>query len=234
MVHYTDEEYIDTELILAGKKEMNPKLQVLAKWISDEFDIEVIHLIVDYLKHLKRERLQIITKSSQESNCFKDNKKELGNFDPVKQELVAKKYLEIVKGKSIGKTSLLSILKKDAYPNSKELFVCSSAFNPIAREATISKLDKKELDSFKKDINIPELWEIQTSYGGLHIFLFTDEQIENFKDTELFNQVKSKFFEVVKKHDKYNLFDSNSFGIYIDSKENFDNNYESSWFYYYK
>lgn len=234
MVHYTDEEYIETELVLAGKKEMSPQLKELAKWIASEFKIEVINLIVDYLKHLNRERLQIITKTNQDAWRFKESEDWVGNFDSDKQEKVAQKYLEVVKRKSTTKKGLASFFKKDKYPASKEIFVCSSAFDPIAREATTAEINGDELERFKRDINLPELWEIQTGFGGAHFFLYTDEQVEKVKDSETFEQIRIQFFDLLKKHDKYNLFRSENFNIHLDSKENFDDNYESNWYYYYK
>ncbi|KXX66885.1 hypothetical protein [Flammeovirga sp. SJP92] len=232
MVHYTDSEFKETELVLTGKKEMSPQLKELSKWIASEFKIEVINLIVDYLKHLGKERLQIITRTSQDACKFNESEQWSGNFDSDKQEKIAQKYLEIVKRKPIVKTVLSRLIKKYKYPASKELFVCSSAFNPIARKLTITKLSGEKLMKFEKDL--PELWKIQTGFGVADFFLFEDEQVEKLNNSEALEKIKRKFFALIKEHDIYNLFELEHFHIHLDSKENFDKNYESNWYYYYK
>ena len=42
------------------------------------------------------------------------------------------------------------------------------------------------------------------------------------------------YFELLKEYDEFEYFKQDSFLIYLDSKENFDNNYEGDWHYYYK
>ncbi|NQY30895.1 MAG: hypothetical protein HRT69_15685 [Flavobacteriaceae bacterium] len=234
MVHYTDEEFIDTESVLIGEKELSPELIELSKWISDEFKIDVINLIVDYLSHLNRNRLQIITRTSKDACKFKESENWVGNFDKKKQEIVAQKYLEIVEHQKTKNKGFLSLLKKNDFPASKKLFVCASAFNPIAREAIVAEINGAKLEQFKKDINLSELWEIQTGYGGAHFFFYTNEQVNNIKDSSIYLKLKKDFLKIVKKHDKYGLLSDENFRIHIDSKENFDDNYESNWYYYYK
>jgi hypothetical protein len=43
-----------------------------------------------------------------------------------------------------------------------------------------------------------------------------------------------KYFEILKPYDEFNYFKKETFSVNLDSKENFDNNYESNWYYYYK
>ena len=38
----------------------------------------------------------------------------------------------------------------------------------------------------------------------------------------------------LKEYDEFNVVKSEEFILRFDSKENFDNNYESNWYYYYK
>ena len=65
-------------------------------------------------------------------------------------------------------------------------------------------------------------------------FFYTDEQVKQIKSTDYAKHLAAKYFEHLKKYDQFDYFQLDTFEVKTDSKENFDNNYESSWFYYYK
>lgn len=41
-------------------------------------------------------------------------------------------------------------------------------------------------------------------------------------------------FDILKQYDIFKYFERRTFKISLDSKENFDKNYQSNWYYYYK
>lgn len=42
------------------------------------------------------------------------------------------------------------------------------------------------------------------------------------------------YFELLKPYDEFDYFDEETFATYLGSKENFDTNYDSNWYFYYK
>lgn len=73
------------------------------------------------------------------------------------------------------------------------------------------------------------------SFFLLQRFSFiTDEEVELHKNDGLLDDLKLNYFNVLQKYDEFNYITLDNFSIMIDSKENFDNNYASNWYYYYK
>lgn len=66
------------------------------------------------------------------------------------------------------------------------------------------------------------------------IFLEKENQIEESRQNPLFEKLKEEYFEIVKEKDEFGFFKKELINLAFDSKENFDINYDSSWFYYYK
>ena len=42
------------------------------------------------------------------------------------------------------------------------------------------------------------------------------------------------YFEILKAYDEFGYLVEKDFAVNFDSKQNFDDNYESNWYYYYK
>ena len=56
--------------------------------------------------------------------------------------------------------------------------------------------------------------------------------IEQYIQNGINDILTEKYFNLLKDYDEFNYFERDSFMIYFDSKENFDKNFKSNWFYY--
>jgi len=70
--------------------------------------------------------------------------------------------------------------------------------------------------------------------GGGEDKPLSDEQKEKIKNSAEFRLIEDKYFELLREYDEFSYWKRENFGIGIDSKQNFDDNYESNWYYYYK
>ena len=86
----------------------------------------------------------------------------------------------------------------------------------------------------KTELNCKDLWEISRCFSGTTFFLFTDEQLKQYENSETRKVWADKYFDLLEPYNEFGYFKRDNFNIYLDSKENFDNNYESNWYYYYK
>ena len=92
----------------------------------------------------------------------------------------------------------------------------------------------REIKKLKSEINNPELWKIDRRFNSATYFLYTDEQLKKYQDSELHKQWNEQYFDLLKKYDEFGYFKKDFYSVFLDSKENFDTNYESNWYYYYK
>ena len=63
-------------------------------------------------------------------------------------------------------------------------------------------------------------------------FLFTNEQVRQFSQNGMKEYFKQKYFEILKRHDEFGYYQKNESSIELESRENFETNYENSWFKY--
>ena len=69
------------------------------------------------------------------------------------------------------------------------------------------------------------------------IALFADspeDKLQKYQNSESLAKWKDWYYQILETHDEFGYFKKDGFYFELDSKENFDQNYESNWYYYYK
>lgn len=209
----------------------------LAEWIYKVYQVKPINIIYDVFKGYKSElrpRLEVVFEFNNEKTLFLD---EQSNFDEKKQSSIKKKFEEILIEKSLIKKKNVfnlfdkrNIIKYDT----DHLLVIFSAFAPIARQEANEAIPVDSIKALKQEINNPDLWEISPGFEYVTFFFYTDKQKEINSENGVKEMLASKYYDVLKKYDEFEYFKRIDFFVFLDSKENFDSNYESNWYYYYK
>ena len=107
-------------------------------------------------------------------------------------------------------------------------------FESIARIEANESVPEQKVKELKTKLDNNDIWEISRAFSGTTIFLHTDEQVKKYENSVEHKRWTDKYFELLSQYDEFGYFKREFFSIYLDSKENFDNNYESNWYYYYK
>lgn len=235
MIMPSDKDYKETKLIKQGKRKINPDFVVLADWINSTCNVTVINIFFDSIgKRYNQPRLSIIFEYQKDELKFRSGL--VGNYDKKKQKIIADKFKELVNGetKKVSLVDKLSNKKPDLKYNTEELFVIFTSFEPIAKTEANSNILESELNKLKKELANPDLWGISRAFSGTTFFLLTDEQVNKYENSEIRKKWSDKYFDILNGYDEFGYFKKDKFSIYLDSKENFDNNYKSNWYYYYK
>jgi hypothetical protein len=235
MIVPSDKDYKETKLIKQGKASINPDFKSLAKWIDNNYKVNVLNIYYDittgaYNKSFPR--LNIIFENLEDEIKFRDGY--LGNFHADKQKIIARKFDELVNGNK--RTILLwsFIRTKTNKYDIQGLLVIFDAFKPIARDEVNEGIPEIEIDNLIAEINNPDIWKIIRFAAGATFFFYTDKQADNAKTTGYIQHLSDKYFDLLKKHDKFDYFDRKTYSISVDSKENFDKKYDGNWYYYFK
>jgi hypothetical protein len=234
MIMPSDKAYKETKQIMLGKRVMKPEFIELAEWIDKTYGVKTINIIYDTFiaARKKQSRLQICFEFERESLKFRDGR--LGNFHETKQIAISQKFQEILRTeKSTNSRSLLNLFRTSKYATDNILIVFS-AFEPIARIEANESVPESKIKELKNELENEEIWEISQAFSGTTIFLYTDEQVKKYEDSEEHKKWTDKYFELLSQFDEFGYFKREFYSVYLDSKENFDNNYESNWYYYYK
>ena len=234
MVLPSDKEYQQTKEIKLGKKKMNPEFVPLAEWIDNHFNVKTLNIIYDIL-YDSRPRIQICFEFEKEESKFLTH--EISFFDKEKQKLIAEKFKEIIEKQGLEKTndSSLSLFKKQKGKYLTEnVFVFYSVFEKVAKQETTYKISKEQTEEFIKSFDNEDIWTVSIAFTIPTVFFFTDNKFQEYDKPEFKKMWADKYFEFIKPFDEFNYFKREEIQVFLDSKENFDKNYQSNWYYYYK
>lgn len=231
----SDKDYKETKKILLGEKVMKPEFKPLAEWIDKTYGVKTINIFYDTIDKGIRPRLEICFEYLREKASFKGSNGL--NFDSDKQKAIAKKFKETLEEQGlIEEGGFLELFKKSRYSEYKteNIWVIYGDFESIAKIEANGSVPEEEVKALKKELNNQDIWEISRAFSGTTIFLYTDEQVKKYENSEEHKKWTDKYFELLSKYDQFGYFKREFFLVFLDSKENFDNNYQSNWYYYYK
>lgn len=228
MILPSDKAYQETKQILLGFEKMKPEFLPLAEWIDKTYDVKTIHIIYDLVDN-SIPRIQI---------CFEfdfEKKKFLGSgnsfYDKEKQSAIAQKFKEIISLQGLSNKNSDDQIRPYITEN---VFVIYGAFEPVAKIETGYAIQYEHIEQLIRSLNNEDIWTISTGYVQPTFFLFTDEKVKEYDNPKTKELWSDKYYAFIKPFDKFNYFKRKDIQILIDSKENFDNNYDSNWYYYYK
>lgn len=233
MINPSDKDYIETRLIKQGKRKMNSDFLLLAEWINSTFNVLVINIFYDTIdKTDNRPRLTIIFEYQKDELKFRNGY--IGNFDKKKQKTIADKFRELVNKEIRLKSFIAKLFKNSSYLkyDTDNLFVVFASFEPIAKDEANSKIPENEIQKLKIKLGLSDIWEIYRQYSSTTFFFNTESQIEEYSKNGTKEELSKNYFNLLNKYDEFGYFNNETFSILLDSKENFDKKYGSSWFYY--
>ncbi|MBN2364481.1 hypothetical protein JXL83_10170 [candidate division WOR-3 bacterium] len=230
MIIHTDKEYRETKLIMLGRKEIKPEFKSLAKWIDDNFCVKTINIFFDTIDDGTRPRLGIFFECTEEADSFHENGR-FSNYDSIKQKRIADKFRQTLENTGL----IVDLNNPETVKYSTDnVLVYTSAFRPIAMAEANENIPQEKIEELKRRIDNKDLWEISRSFSRVTFFLFTDEHVKKYTNTESVKKWKDKYYELLTRYDEFGYFKRENFSIDLDSKENFDKNFQSNWYYYYK
>ena len=234
MVTSTDIEYENAKLIKQGKENIDLKFKNLADWISKKYQVKVLNINDKLMDNQDKIRVGIAVETYTDYLKFKEDDERWSNYDSTIQDEIAEKYIELNTDilKIQSDIKLLGMFAKQENPKIKDIFVATSAFEPIAKEEANSKIPDQRIKELISDIKSSEIWTIARCFGKSTLFVFTDKQKSDFKTSDICKDIENSYFVLLKEYEEFNYWKREDFVLEIDSKQNFDDNYKSSWFYY--
>lgn len=235
MILPSDKEYTQTKRIILGTEKMKPEFVPLAEWIDKTFEVKTINIIYDTL-YDKKPRLQICFEFEKEKDKFLTH--DISHFDKEKQKLIAEKFKETIDQQGLGKSinTLLTFLKSKQNRTylTNNIFVIYGAFEPVAKLEATYKITAEQTERFIASFNNQDIWTVSIGFTIPTFFMFTNEKVKEYDKPEFKKLLADKYFDFIKPFDEFNFFRREDIQVCLDSKENFDKNYQSNWYYYYK
>ena len=234
MVASSDKEYKLAKRIRQKKAEINSDFEQFSKWISEKYKVNVLNITHEIMNHDNRIRIGIAVETENDEIKFKESDELWANYNEKIQNDIAEKYLNLENILKIPNGKTLFGKTKSLKPELKDIFVSASAFEPLAKEEANTLIPENRIEKLLSKLKRKEVWTLSRCFGSATLFVLKDEQKEEIKNSNFFKELENNYFQLLKEYDEFNYWKRNEFSIGIDSKQNFDENYESSWFYYYR
>jgi hypothetical protein len=235
MITPTDPSYLLTKELLLNKKSMHPIFQSLAQWIHHTYGVQPINILYDTIDHGTRSRLEIILEYPDDRALFINPLTNV--FDTQKQQAIAHTFRELLSHPN--QSAAYESRGAEDFPVSRDqvtqqIWVIFSDFSSVARIDANESIPQEEIQSLKERLNNDAIWEISRSFAGTTFFLYTESQVKAYRHSDTFLFWTDQYFRLLTQYDPFNYFKKDTFSLYLDSKENFENNHGGNWYYYYK
>ena len=235
--------YYETLNILRGRTELLPIFRKLKEFIQSKYDVTVYNFVFEKQNHMKRFRLYVLLATAEDfkkmfgeesayklydkdtpkeaiEKLFGENEYLLRNYDKSIQKAIAEKFFELANKYNYGK------------PKSREdVFVCYNDFSSEIKTVINWKAIKKARELILKKYATSRVWDVVSCLESSVVFFCSDEDLKNSADIR--TQIEDDYFSLLKPHDEFDVFDRSRFSLKFDSKQNLDENYQGSLYYYF-
>jgi len=211
-----DPDFLETKQIMLGERPINPQFKPLAEWIDKTYAVKTINVFYDTIDDGVRPRLEICFEFPEEQQIFSNHQ----GFDRVKQKAIGDKFKEIVSDQGLSEFK------------TENIWVIYGCFKSIAQIDANDHVPEEKIDELSVKICNKDLWQIRRFFSGVTFFVYTDDQMKKYLNSEIHQTWAHMYFDILSEYDEFGYFEKEKFWVDLDSKENFDKNYNSSWFYY--
>ncbi len=222
MINPSDQDYQDAKKRKKNGTALPSPFRELATWIESTYGVEVLDIQYEndvFPSNLPK--INVVLEWKHDSQKF--NSPNSVNFDKTKQDNVKKQFESLLIQKGI--TDF----------NTTGMFIIFSDFESVAKEEAYRYLfERGDLESLKQKINNPDLWKITTLFSSVTFFFYTDAQARAHKANGGLQKYSEEFFCIIAPYDEFGYIQKSGICASFDSKENFDTNFDGSWFNYYK
>ena len=124
--------------------------------------------------------------------------------------------------------------QKDHRFNTERIFVIFSAFDLVAHGEAASHISEAELETLKDSLGNKDLWKISLFSSAATFFFYTDAQVKKHESLGVKEIYATAYHRLLGTYDEFGYVQKSQPSITFDSKENFDLNYQGSWYNYYR
>jgi len=233
MIKPWDKAYQETKEILLGNKPIHPDFVPIADFISRQFGVTPINIIYHKQGDSKRPSLIVCVEYEAQAALFHDASNP-PFLDKIKERLI----IDYLKG--LWAHSIHSKVK-GIWSGSgahqyvvRDIAIFFSAFESVAKMETNQRIPIADISRLKETIHHSDLWEISRIGSHVTFFLQTDQQVKELENSKEKKYWADLYFDLLVPYNEFDYFKRENFDILLDSKENFDQNYQSNWYYYFK
>lgn len=205
-----------------GETQQPGVLQEVKAWMQQKWGLTVVYIHIEesapHVLHL------IFDTGKDYQRWWKISKGSL--FRRSGEKLLSRKYKHLLDTTGDNAMQQKISTQKLAFP--------SHTFSSVAMQEAQSNIPPEQFAALRAKYMGPEVWELHFPGNDIRVFSFTDQQKAANTGNAEYEQLVKEYYDLLKPHDEFNYFERVEMKLILDSKENFDNRYQSNWYYYYK
>jgi hypothetical protein len=227
----TDRGYGRAKRARLGKARLDPRFDGFVGRFRERFGYAPVWLETDVVEPATP-RLNVVLERTRQYRSFHATDYA---YDAGKQREVARLFAEELAGEDLRSVFGMPRGTGEHVP-AEEIFVCFSDFEQVARADAHGSVTAEELERFTASLGLADdvLWCVQRFMGPPVVFVHTDEQAAGLRHAPERDRWADTYLTLVRAHDAFGYLERSDIAIHVDSKQNFDENYSSNWYYYYK
>lgn len=212
--------YAEVRRAKLGSAKLTAPLERLRTSLSDQFAINVLHVIYDRIDigpAAGRPRLKIYLETHADAAAICDDGRQLNqDVEEASKQLLASNVDQSID------TS-----------NPKAVLVCFDVFAEEAMGQAARYFRERHGDAVVAEFRDANVWVIDGFSKYTVVFFETDIDV-SINSRGVSGEIKDRCFELTKLYDEFDYFAPQNFPIGFDSKETLDSEYRGSIFYYFK
>lgn len=192
--------------VLAVLRGAEREHEELAAWIEQRFGVDVVAIIFDRAR-TDLERILVWVRTRGHRERFLDRS---GGFDPAAQAAVA------------------------AHAGHPGRFVAFADAESPLRDRAVRAVGTEAFTAAARLLPDPSIvWRIEGFFSRVTVFLHTDAQVEAFRGTPEHAVLADELWRLVHEHDEFGDYPRAAFDPVLDSRQNYDDNFQGNGYYYY-
>jgi hypothetical protein len=233
MTSPSDKTFQKAKLIKLGRCDINADFKPIADWIYKAYGVTTMDINYDTIQN-NRPRLEIVFEFNRDREKF--NGPDIFSYDDEKRFAIARQFKRFAKDQQgVEKLSVLNLFsRKKAKYNADNILVIFSSFESIAMREAIGCIPGERIDELQNQIGNDNIWKIVTIDSGAIFFFYTNEQVKANETNGTKKELSLQYYDLLKEYDEFKYFEHKDFLISLDSKENFDNKFNSNWYNYFR
>lgn len=228
-----DRTYRSAQQARRGELRLDPLFDGFVQRFTDRFGFAPLWLETDHVEgrhRVLRPRLGVVLeREAQAGRFFRPS----GGHDTLTTRVVAELFLDAMAGADLRP---LFGLPHDAPPVSRDdLHVSVSGFESAAVADAHGSLTETELERFTSSVSSDlgeRFWQAFRLSSAPVVLVHTAAQAAQLASSPLRQSWADLWFELASGHDEFGFLRREDVVVRVDSKENFDTNYDSNWSYY--
>jgi len=206
-----------------GKAKLAGPLEDLRVWVNSRYSINVLDIVYDSIELGPcegRPRLNLIVETTPQ---YEQLHKDAFTVKPNIKRSILNRFSRIVSASS-----------ESAQFNTENVHLIIDDFSREAMGQAAEQFLRNDGQAVLAKFPGAHLWDISGHSTLIVVFYLKEDDIARGQKDGTSDAIRQECFDGVKPYDEFDYFTPDNFSIKFDSKQNVDENYEGSMFYYWR